>query len=111
MAVNFHGRIIASLLASGEEGLTAGTRMIEEVLPLSTCKATSARVLFCILNGNIFEESATQIRENVLTRLDQLLPTLLRLALDNIATVRTAAVNALKPWCGEEVEVVRVSMA
>lgn len=108
MAIRFLGRTVASLLACDEEGMAAAAAMIEEVLPLSTCKATSARALFCIFIGIIFEMSSNQTRENVHTRLDQLLPTLLRLALDNIAAVRTAALHALKPWSEEAVEVVRI---
>lgn len=107
MALAFQGKAMAALIALGDDAMAAAVHMLKELLPLSTCKATPARALFCIFIEQLLTQLDNNVREVVTeTNFDELLPTMLQLTTDNTASVRVAALFALKPWCGEELELV-----
>lgn len=108
MALSFHGIIMAGLIALEDAGLSAAMKMLNELLPLSTCKVASTRALLCIFIDQVFLRIEDNIRDQITTELDRLLRKLVQLACDNIASVRVAALSALKPWSEKETQVVRL---
>eukprot|EP00892_Ulva_mutabilis_P008616 jgi/Ulvmu1/6126/UM027_0104.1 len=110
-AMRFYGEIIGLLLRDSDEGVSTAEHLIQAVLPLACAKDALTRTRLCMLIDQTFKPLPYEARA-IVAVFDDLLPAMLQLAsLDNIASVRAAALPPLSLWSGPEQESVQVKVS